>query len=120
MAARDRFHSRGDAMPSLAIALFVVALQQAGPDSLVNIAKETLRPLSDTATLHKAGYFAIGFGGGEKDLTPFQGQHWLAVRRWLLNEPVPLEKPMFVMYLPVRDSLIPIGVAHAKRITGNT
>lgn len=107
-------------MPSLVVALLTVALQQpAGPDSLVALAKETLRPLTDSIALHKAGYFSIGFGGNAKDLSPFQGQHWLAVRRFLLNEPSPLEKPMFLMYLPLRDSLIPIGVAQATRVTGN-
>lgn len=107
-------------MPSLVVALLTVALQQSTPDSIVAVAKETLRPLTDTATLHKAGYFAIGFGGNTKDLSPFQGQHWLAVRRWLANEPSPLDKPFFVMYLPLRDSMIPVGVAHAKRIMGTT
>ena len=107
-------------MPSLVVALLAVALQQARPDSIVAVAKETLRPLADTVALHKAGYFSIGFGGNTKDLSPFQGQHWLAVRRWLANEPAPLDKPFFVLYLPVRDSMIPIGVAHAEKITGNT
>lgn len=99
--------------------LLAVSMQQ-GPDSVIAYAKHALAPFADSASLHKAGYFAIGFGGGEKDLSPFQGQHWLAVKAFLKNEPVALEKPWFLMYLPVRDSLIPIGVAYTKRVEANS
>jgi hypothetical protein len=101
-------------------ALLVAASLQQGPDSIVRLAKETLRPLTDSAVLHKAGYFAIGFGGSSKDLSPFQGQHWLAVRQFLQNPPTDVTKPTIVMYLPIGDSLIPIGVAHTKRAILNT
>ncbi len=102
-------------MTAFAALLVVIALQQ-GVDSNVVRAKDAIAPMTDSAVLHKAGYFAIGFNSSVKDLTPFQGQHWLAVRRFLANAPLDLAKPMFMMYLPVGDSLIPVGVAHSIRI----
>jgi hypothetical protein len=111
-------------MPSPLIAvLLAAALQQPAPqspDSVIAQARQTLAPLTDSATLHKAGYFAIGFGGGAKDLSPFQGQHWVNVKQFLTNPPIDLAKPTVTMYLPVRDTLIPIGVAHLKRVVANT
>src|SRR5215211_4231172 len=111
-------------MPSPIVAvLLAVTLQQPVPqsaDSVIAYARQTLAPLSDTATLHKAGYFAIGFGGGTKDLSPFQGQHWLQVKQFLANAPIELPKPTITMFLPVRDTMIPIGVAHLKRVVANT
>jgi hypothetical protein len=106
-------------MISLVTALLAATMQQS-PDSVITHAKEAIKPLGDSATLHKAGYFAIGFGGTVKDLSPFQGQHWLAVRQFLTNQPLSLEKPAFLMYLPVRDTLIPVGVAYTKRVAANT
>jgi len=103
---------------SIVVALLAVALQQ--PDSVIARAQAAIAPLTDSATLHKAGYFAIGFGGGAKDLSPFQGQHWLHVRQFLQNQPLAIEKPNIMMFLPVRDSLIPIGVAYTKRVVANT
>jgi hypothetical protein len=111
-------------MSSPLIALLLAAAMQqpapTNPDSVIAYARQTLAPLSDTATLHKAGYFAIGFGGGAKDLSPFQGQHWVNVKQFLTNPPIDLTKPTITMYLPLRDSLIPIGVAHLKRVVANT
>jgi hypothetical protein len=107
------------AMHTLVAALLAITLQQ-GPDSVVAYARRALEPLPDTAALKKAGFGAIGFGGSVKDLSPFQGQHWLAVRQFLMNEPMTLAKPTIVMYLPVRDSMIPIGVAYTKRVAANT
>lgn len=106
-------------MPSMFAMLLAVSMQQE-QDSVIRYAKDAITPLTDTASLHKAGYFAIGFGGAAKDLSPFQGQHWLAVKPFLTNEPLSLAKPMIVMYLPVRDSLIPIGVAYTKRVVAKT
>jgi hypothetical protein len=111
-------------MPSPLLAvLLAAAMQQPSPqssDSVIAYARTTLTPLTDSATLHKAGYFAIGFGGGAKDLSPFQGQHWVHVRQFLTNAPMELTKPTITMFLPVRDTLIPIGVAHLKRVVANT
>jgi hypothetical protein len=101
-------------------AVLLAASMQQGQDSVIGYAKQALNPLTDSASLHKAGYFAIGFGGAVKDLSPFQGQHWLAVRQFLTNQPLTLEKPTFMMYLPVRDTLIPIGVAYTLRVVANT
>jgi hypothetical protein len=96
--------------------LLALALQQV-PDSLVTRAKDAIRPLVDSASLHNAGYVPLAFGP-VRDLTPFQGQHWLAMGRIVANTPVDLLKPTFVMYLPLRDSLIPVGVAYSRRIGG--
>src|SRR5438128_7336618 len=79
--------------------------QQAVTD-IVSRAGEAIRPLSDSLALHKAGYFSIGFGGGVKDLTPFQGQHWLQVARFAMNPAIDLTVPTFMMYLPLGDSLV--------------
>ena len=85
-------------------------------DSIVAHATAVIAPLRDSAALHRAGFFAIGFGGGVKDLTPFQGQHWIEVRRWLANPAPEVAKPNFLMYLPVGDSLVPIGTAYTRRL----
>jgi hypothetical protein len=106
--------------PLVAGLLAALLQQPQNPDSVITYASKTLAPLTDSAVLHKAGYFAIGFGGGAKDLSPFQGQHWVHVRQFLANAPIDLAKPTLTMFLPVRDSLIPIGVAHLKRVVANT
>lgn len=103
-----------------ALAVLLAASMQQAQDSVISYAKAAITPLTDSASLHKAGYFAIGFGGAVKDLSPFQGQHWLAVRQFLTNQPLSLDKPTFMMYLPVRDTLVPIGVAYTKRVAANT
>jgi hypothetical protein len=99
---------------SMTALLLVLALDQ-GPDSVVAVARDAVRPLTDSAALKQAGYMPLAFGP-VRDLTPFQGQHWLSLPRILANEPVDISKPTFVMYLPVRDSLIPVGVAYSRRI----
>src|SRR5262245_26823348 len=104
---------------SLVAALLAFTLQQ-GSDSVIAYARQALKPLPDTAALKKAGFGAIGFGGSVKDLSPFQGQHWLAVRQFLTDTTLSLEKPTIVMYLPVNDTLIPIGVAYLKRVAANS
>ena len=98
---------------------FTAAAQQT-ETTIVSTATAAITPLKDSASLHKAGYFAIGFGGGVRDLTPFQGQHWLLVRRFMANPAVSLTQPNFFMYLPVGDSLIPIGVAYSRRVPVDT
>jgi len=101
---------------SLALLLSVAAQQ--GSDTVVARAKEAIRPLVDSSSLVQAGYLPLRFGP-VRDLTPMQGQHWLSILRILANQPVDLSHPTFVMYLPVRDSLIPVGVAYSRRIGGN-
>lgn len=103
-------------LPSLAL-LVSIAFQQ-GSDTVVARAKDAIRPLVDSASLAESGYMVLRFGP-VRDLTPMQGQHWLSVVRILANAPVDLAHPTFVMYLPVRDSLIPVGVAYSRRIGGN-
>jgi hypothetical protein len=88
---------------------------QQTPTAIVASATQAIDPLRDSLALHKAGYFAIGFGGGVKDLTPFQGQHWIHFARFMANPAIDVARPNFMMYLPVGDSLIPIGVAYTRR-----
>jgi hypothetical protein len=103
---------------SIAILALVVVQQQS--DSAIARAREVMLPLKDSMSLRDAGFFAIGFGAGTRDLTPFQGQHWVSIGRFVNNQPVSLSRPTFVMYLPVRDSLIPIGVAYSRRIRADS
>lgn len=94
-----------------------LALQQ-NADSIVARAKESIRPLTDSVSLKQNGFMPLAFGP-VRDLTPFQGQHWLHPVRIATNAPTQLSQPTFVMYLPVRDSLIPVGVAYSTRIGPN-
>ena len=103
-------------MSTASLALVLALATQQGNDSVVARAREAIRPLTDSIVLHDAGYFAIGFGAGTRDLTPFQGQHWISLGLFFTNPPVDLSKPTFMMYLPVGDSLVPIGVAYMRRI----
>ena len=83
---------------------------------IVASAKGALGTLRDSSSLHFNGYYAIGFGAGVKDLTPFQGQHWLQVQRFMTNGSIELSRPTFLMYLPLGDSLVQVGVAYTQRI----
>src|SRR5690349_21509281 len=105
---------------ALALALGAPGTIPSPPDSVVARAREALRTLADSAALHAAGYFPIGFGAGTRDLTPFQGQHWIDLGRFLTNPPVLLSRPNFAIYLPVGDSLIPVGVAYSRRIPADS
>jgi len=105
-------------LPIAAVSSTIEAQQS--PTAIVARATEAIAPLRDSLALHKAGYFAIGFGGGVKDLTPFQGQHWIQFARFAANPAVEIATPNFMMYLPVGDSLIPIGVAYTRRIPADS
>jgi hypothetical protein len=100
---------------SLALAF---SLQQ-GTDSIVARAKEAIRPLTNPVALANAGYIPLAFGP-VRDNTPFQGQHWLAPLAIVANQPVDLLHPTFVMYLPLGDSLVPVGVAYSRRVSQAT
>jgi hypothetical protein len=118
MRTRDLIHrTLASSLSITAIAfarpLPVEAQQEAA--AIVARAAETIDPLRDSLALHKAGYFAIGFGSGVKDLTPFQGQHWIQFARFMANPAIDIAKPNFMMYLPLGDSLVPIGVAYTRR-----
>ena len=101
-----------------ALALVLSLVAQQGSDTVVARAQAAMKPLVDSVALSKAGYMPLRFGP-VKDLTPFQGQHWLSIVRIAANQPVDLSQPTFMMFLPVRDSLIPVGVAYTRRIGGN-
>ena len=95
--------------------LLSLALQQS-PDSAIERSRAAIQPLTDSTALRDAGFFPIGFGAGTRDLTPFQGQHWLSIGRFANNQPVNLSKPTFMIYLPIGDSMVPVGVAHTRRV----
>jgi len=97
------------------VTLFLsLALQQSAGDSVVAKAKATIAPLTDSVALRAAGFSPLGFGR-VRDLTPFQGQHWLNLLRIVQNAPVDATAPSFVMYIPIRDTLRAVGVAYALR-----
>jgi hypothetical protein len=100
----------------LATLAFPHAARAQHSDSIVARATVAIAALKDTVALRSAGFSVIGVATGSKDLTPFQGQHWISFGRFIANEPTDLAKPTFVMYLPRGDSLVPIGVAYARRI----
>jgi hypothetical protein len=107
-------------MTSLLPVLLAFSLQQPqSPDSLVARAQRAIKPLSDSASLHAAGFTPLAFGP-VRDLTPFQGQHWLSVPRVagmvMANAPVDIDAPTFMMYLPLNGTLTPVGVAYTIRI----
>lgn len=107
-------------MTSLLPVLLAFSLQQ-NTDSVVARAAKAIAPLTDSVALRSAGFAPLEFGP-VRDLTPFQGQHWLSLPRILgmamRNDPVDIDSPTFVMYLPVKGALTPIGVAYTKRIGG--
>jgi hypothetical protein len=82
----------------------------------VAMATGAIGRLRDSASLRGAGYMVIGFGSRLRDLTPFQGQHWISLPRFTMNAEVDPNFPTFMMYLPLGDSLMPVGVAYSKRV----
>jgi hypothetical protein len=109
-------------MTSLLPFLLAMSLQQ-GSDSVVARATRAIKPLTDSVSLHQAGFVPLAFGP-VRDLTPFQGQHWLSLPRIagmaLTNAPVDIDNPTFLMYLPLNGALTPVGVAYTVRIASQT
>jgi len=113
-------------LPLLTAALFVAVRfpspaaaqhhHDAKADSVVSVARQAIGTLRHPDSLRKASWNALGFGGGVKDLSPFQGQHWIHGPRFAMNQPVVLSQPNFLMYLALGDSLVPVGVAYTNRI----
>jgi hypothetical protein len=107
-------------MTSLLPLLVAFSLQQS-PDSIVARAAKVIKPLTDSTSLHNAGFTPLAFGP-VRDLTPFQGQHWLSLGRVvgmaMRNEPVDIDNPTFLMFLPLNGKLTPVGVAYTQRIGG--
>jgi hypothetical protein len=110
---------------ALASALTVPAQAQAQTPAYrrvaenVAMATSAIDKLRDSVSLRGAGYIVIGFGAMVKDLTPFQGQHWISLPRFTMNAEVDPNFPTFMMYLPLGDSLMPVGVAYSKRVPAN-
>ena len=102
-------------MTTSAFSLLMVLSLGQGTDSTVARAREAIRPLTDSVALAKAGYVPLAFGP-VRDNSPFQGQHWLSPLAIAANAPVDLLHPTFVMFLPLGDSLVPVGVAYSQRI----
>jgi hypothetical protein len=107
-------------MTSILPLLLAFSLAQ-NPDSVVAHAERAIQPLTDSVALHAAGFMPLQFGP-VRDLTPFQGQHWLSMGRVITmamrpDPTVDLDSPSFVMYLPVNGVLKPLGVAYTERIT---
>jgi hypothetical protein len=98
----------------LPLLLLTLSLQQ-GTDSVVARANETIKTLADTASVKRSGFRVLQFGQ-TRDLGPFQGQHWVDPIRVVLTTKVELAKPTFVMFLPVGDSLKPIGLAYSNMV----
>jgi hypothetical protein len=107
-------------MTSLLPLLLAFSLQQP-TDSVVARATKAIVPLMDSVALQSAGFTPLAFGP-VRDLTPFQGQHWLSIPRVLSmamgNAPVDIDNPTFLMYLPLNGKLTPVGVAYTIRIGG--
>ena len=105
-------------MTSLLPLLLAFSLWQ-NPDSVVARATRAIEPLTDSASLHAAGFVPLAFGP-VRDLTPFQGQHWLSIGRVLTmamrRDTVDIDNPTFLMFLPVNGTLKPLGVAYTERI----
>lgn len=85
-------------------------------DSIIGVARQAMGTLRHPDSLRTAGWNALGFGGGVKDLSPFQGQHWIHGLRFAANRPLDLSQPNFLMYLALGDSLVPVGVAYTNTI----
>lgn len=130
-------HTSHKSRARLALALLVAAFapvpvvaqhhHDAKADSIVAVAKAAIGTLRHPDSLKAARWHALGFGGGVKDLSPFQGQHWINGPRFATPPvaagqpfpPVDLSQPQFLMYLVVSDSLIPVGVAYTRRIAAD-
>jgi hypothetical protein len=108
-------------MTSLIPVLLALSLQQQSPDSIVARAEKAIAPLTDSISLAQKGFMPLAFGP-VRDLTPFQGQHWLSIERVLQmamsKDTVDYDHPQFLMYLPLNGKLTPVGVAYTKRISG--
>jgi hypothetical protein len=81
---------------------------------VVRAVRATLRPLADTAAARKAGFVPLAIGRF-RDGTPFQGIHWIHLRRFR-NPGAGLTKPTFLLYAPVKGRLTLVGAAFSERI----
>ena len=109
-------------MTSMLPLLLALSLQQ-DPDSVVARAAKAINPLTDSASLHDAGFIPLALPDQVRDLTPFPGRsaldsRWSRVLTMAMRDaPVDIDNPTFLMYLPINGKLIPVGVAYTKRIS---
>ena len=91
------------------------ALQSAStPAQVVQLAREAIEHISDTASARDAGFVALDFGDLE-DLSPFQGQHWIHPWR-LRNAGDHFGGPSFIMFVPMHGVLRIVGIAYSRQI----
>ena len=83
-------------------------------DSILAVVRQTTATFADTAQARAAGYIPLQIRG-IGDRTPFQGEHWLMMRRILTGDST-LTEPPFVMYANVGGKLQLVGVAYSERI----
>src|SRR5690348_11936497 len=83
-------------------------------DSILAVVRQTTAALKDTAQARAVGYIPLQIRG-VGDRTPFQGEHWLMMRRIISGDST-LTEPPFVMYARVNGTLELVGVAYSERI----
>jgi len=83
-------------------------------DSILAVVRQTTALFADTARARAAGFIPLKIRG-IGDRTPFQGEHWLMMRRILTGDST-LTQPPFVMYANVGGTLQLVGVAYAEQI----
>ncbi|MSR07740.1 MAG: hypothetical protein EXR93_11845 [Gemmatimonadetes bacterium] len=97
------------------IATVLLAIQVAAPpDSVVRAVQAVLRPFADTSAARAAGFVPLAIGRFQ-DGTPFQGIHWIHLRR-LRQGSTGLSEPTFLLYAPVGNDLRLVGAAYGERI----
>ncbi len=97
------------------ILLLATLVAQTPPDSVVARVRATITPFADTAGARAAGFAPLG-GRRFQDGTPFQGIHWISLRRFLASDGANLAEPSFLMYAPSPTGLRLVGAAYSRRI----
>ncbi len=89
-----------------------------GSDSVQARTKLVAARHADTSTARANGFGPLEVGR-IRDLTPFQGQHWLHPWR-VFGGSADLDSPSFVMFVPVDGRWRPAGLAYTRRVNRNT
>jgi hypothetical protein len=100
--------------PFALLALWQVPAAAPGSDSVARRTALVAAAIPDTAAARAAGFVPLAFRRAA-DLSPFQGQHWLHRPR-VLGGGTDLERPSFVMFIPVKEAWRPVGLAYSVRI----
>jgi hypothetical protein len=83
-------------------------------DSILAVVRQTTSLFKDTAQARVAGYQPLNLNR-VGDRTPFQGEHWLMMRRIVTGDST-LTEPPFIMFAQVNGKLELVGVAYSERI----